>query len=102
VTPGTPRFARNTLVSVEDAFSGAPRLLSLVKPRHLCNPVDKNGEGLQRGDVHLLCYLARPAIGQPRHTKVRGIFTNTQLGPANVDTKREATFCIPSIKSFSP
>jgi hypothetical protein len=43
VTSGTPRFATNTLVSASDSFSGSARLISLAKPRYLCNPVDKNG-----------------------------------------------------------
>jgi hypothetical protein len=102
VTAGTPRFATNTLVSANDQFSGSARLLTLVKPRYLCNPVDKNGEGIKRPDVHLMCYVTRPAIGQPRHVKVRGLFMHNQLTAASVNTKKEVVFCIPSQKSFSP
>jgi hypothetical protein len=102
VTSGTPRFATNTLVSAEDSFSGSARLLSLAKPRYLCNPVDKNGEGIKRPDVHLMCYNAKPAIGQPRHSSVHGLFMNNQLTAASVNTKKEILFCIPSQKSFSP
>jgi hypothetical protein len=101
VTPGTPKFASGTLVQASDQFE-APRLLSLKKVRHLCTPVDKNGEGIKNPQAHLFCYVAKPAVGQPHHTRVSGIFVNNQFGPLNVDTLREGEFCIPSHKSFSP
>jgi hypothetical protein len=49
-----------------------------------------------------MCYIGRPAIGQPRHVPVRGVFINNQLTAASVNTKKEILFCIPSQKSFSP
>jgi hypothetical protein len=102
VTPGTPKFARNTRVSVADQFSPTPRDLTLLKPRWLCTPVDKNNEGIANPDIHLVCYTARPALGEPQHMKVRGIFVNDQFGPKQVNTRREAELCLPSTKSFSP
>jgi len=102
VTPGTPKFARNTRVSVADQFSTTPRDLALLKPRYLCTPVDRDGSGIANPAVHLVCYTARPALGEPKHVKVRGVFMNNDIGSAQVNTRREAEFCIPSTKSFSP
>jgi hypothetical protein len=101
VTPGTPKFARNTRVSVSDQFSAA-RDIALLKPRYLCTPVNLNGGGTANPDVHLVCYSAKPAVGEPKHTRVRGLFMRDQFSTAQVNTRREAEFCIPSTKSFSP
>jgi len=102
VTAGTPKFARNTRVSVSDQFSPTPRQLTLIKPRYLCAPVSVNGGGTANPDVHLVCYVARPALGEPHHQRVQGVFMNNELGPVQVSTRKEAEFCIPSTKSFSP
>jgi hypothetical protein len=101
VTPGTPRFATQTLVQASDQFETV-RLLSLVRPRHLCTPVDKNGEGIKNPNAHYLCYTAKPAVTAPKHTRVKGLHTNNQFGPLTLDTSKESEFCIPSTKSFSP
>ena len=101
VTGGTPKFASGTTVSVSDQFESA-RLLSLGKPRHLCIPVDKNGEGIKNPQAHFLCYTAKPAVTAPRHTRVSNIRVNTQFGPLQLDTSKESEFCIPSEKSFAP
>jgi hypothetical protein len=99
VTPGSPQFANGTTVQAEDQFS-ANRLLSLVKPRHLCTPVNKNGEGVTSSHAHYLCYSVRPAIGSPKHLRRLGLFINNQFGPLRLDTIKEKEFCIPSTKSF--
>jgi hypothetical protein len=99
VTPRTPKFASGTLVQATDQFE-AVRTLSLVKPRHLCTPVDKNGEGIKNPQAHYLCYTARAAVGSPKHTRTSGIFVNNQFGPRRLDTLRDNEFCIPSTKSF--
>ena len=101
VTGGTPKFASGTTVSVSDQFESA-RLLSLGKPRHLCMPVNKNGEGIKNPQAHYLCYTAKPAVGSPRHTRVSNIRVNNQFGPLQVDTAKESEVCIPSEKSFGP
>lgn len=102
VTPGTPKFARNTRVSVSDQFATTARELALLKPRYLCTPVNLNGGGTANPDVHLVCYSAKPAVGQPKHTRVKGLFMTTAFGSVQVNTRSEAEFCIPSTKSFSP
>lgn len=99
VTPGTPRFATGTTVQAEDQLE-QNRLISLVKPRHLCTPVNKNGEGIKSPHAHYLCYSYRPAIGSPRHTRTAGLRVNNQFGPLQLDTLKEREFCIPSTKQL--
>jgi hypothetical protein len=101
VTRGTPRFGHNTRVSVADEFSPA-RQLALRRPRYLCVPVNKNGEGIANPNVNLMCYIARPAIGEPKAVPVQGVFTNNQFEPAQMDVRNEGEFCIPSTLFFSP
>jgi hypothetical protein len=102
VTPGTPAFAKNTTISVTDQFDALPRQLALRKPRHLCNPVDKNGESIKNPGVHLLCYQSRPARGERKHVRRTGLYINNQFGPLRLDTIKEGEFCIPSTKMLAP
>jgi hypothetical protein len=99
VTRGTPRFVRQQ-VTVTDQFVSL-RLLDLKKPRHLCTPVDKNEEGIKNTAAHLLCYLAKPATGQPRFVRQRGLYVANQFGNLRVDAIKEREFCIPSLQSPS-
>jgi hypothetical protein len=97
VTPGTPRFPERVIVTATDQFNTATKTLKLLKPRHLCNPVEKNGESVKNPSVHLMCYLAR---GVPRTAPRRGVFVTDQFGPRRVDTSREREICIPSEKNL--
>jgi hypothetical protein len=102
VTGGTPLPAQNRKVSVSDQFTEPAKIITLKKPRHLCLPVDKNGEGIKNAAAHLLCYRSSPAQGEPRHLRRVGLFVNNQLGPLRLNTRRESEFCIPTVKSLSP
>jgi hypothetical protein len=99
VSAGTLPFPTPTTVSVEDQFESPPKLLSLKRPRHLCNPVDKNGEGIKNPGVHLLCYQSAPARGERKHVRRIGLYVNNQFGPLRLDTVKEGEFCIPSEKT---
>jgi len=67
VTRGTPKFAKGQTASVGDQFT-TPKNFNVKKPRHLCTPVDKNGEGIETPGAHLLCYKVSVVRGQPKHT----------------------------------
>jgi hypothetical protein len=101
VTPGTPKAAIDRKITVEDQFT-APKIYSLKLPRHLCVPVNKNGEGIKNPDVHLLCYRGKRARGEMNFVPRKGMFVNNQLGPLRLDALKENEFCIPSVKSLSP
>jgi disintegrin len=99
VSIGTPRFV-STAVSMTDQFTSPAKSFLLKKPRHLCNPVDKNGEGINNPTAHLLCYKAKGGI--PKHVRRIGVHVNGQFGPEIVDTVKEDEICIPSAKALSP
>jgi hypothetical protein len=98
VTPGTPRFPERVIVTATDQFNAATKTLKLVKPRHLCTPVDKDGSGVKHPTVHLMCYVTH---GSPRTAQRRGVFVTDELGARRIDTGREREICIPSEKSLS-
>jgi hypothetical protein len=97
ITPGTPAFPKGTTASVGDQFTSPAKTLALKKPKHLCNPVSKNGETVKNANARLLCYLAKPAPGQPKHVRRSGVQTNDQFRPEILQTIKEAEFCVPSV-----
>ena len=99
VSEGTPEF-ESIQVTLADHFED--KLFDVKKPKRLCNPVDKNGEGIINPDAHLLCYKVKPAEDEPKHIKVEGIHTNNLFGPLQFDTKKEAELCVPSTRQFNP
>ena len=101
VTPGTPLAAVDRKVTVQDQFT-PEKLYTLRRVRHLCLPVNKNGEGIKNPDVHMLCYRGHRARGEIHFIPRRGVFTNNQFGDLRIDAIRENEFCIPSRKSLSP
>jgi YVTN family beta-propeller protein len=97
VTPGTPKFPKGIQASVVDQFQ--TRVYDVGKPRRLCVPVDKNGEGLVNEAAHLMCYKVKPASGEPKHTRVIGqIHTENQFGALRLDTVKEEVLCVPAEK----
>ena len=92
LSKGEPEFQPILGVSLVDQFED--KLYDIVKPKRLCTPVDKNGEGIKTfddPDDHLLCYEAKQAQ----------FFVNDQFGPGQVDGKTKRELCVPSIiKTF--
>ena len=93
LTTGTARFPKSVTVTATDQFGTSLRTIRLKKPRHLCNPVDKNGEGIKNPTGHLMCYLAR---GTPRPARANGVNTSNQFGSEVISRGGEQEFCIPS------
>jgi hypothetical protein len=102
VTSGTPRFATHVTVTMTDQFDSLPRLMSLKKPKHLCNPVDENGQLIKNPPVHLVCYSATPARGERKHVRRQGLYIANEFGQLRLDTLKEGEFCIPSTKTVTP
>jgi hypothetical protein len=98
---GTPRFSPTT-VGVADQFTAPAKSFVLKKIKHLCTPVDKNGEGLKNADAHLACYQAKPASGQPKHQRRLGVNIANQFGSLVLGTIKESELCVPSIKTLTP
>jgi hypothetical protein len=97
-TAGTPRFTV-TSVTVGDQFTSPAKFFTVKKIKHLCTPVDKNGEGIKNSGVHLLCYQAKVGSGQPKHVRRTGVNTNGQLGPAVLGTLKESELCVPGVST---
>jgi hypothetical protein len=100
VTAGTPRLPKGITVSVADQFNAPPKIFALKKVKHLCTPVNKNGEGIKNADGHLLCYVAKGVPGQPKHVRRTGVQTNNQFRPEVLRTLKESELCIPSAKTL--
>jgi hypothetical protein len=98
VHAGTPKFQPRQ-VTVDDQFTDGAKVFTLKKPTRLCNPVDKNGEGIKNDDGHLLCYQATPVSGQATHVKRVGVHVGDQFGAEQLDTVKEEELCVPSTKS---
>ena len=97
VTPGTPKFPKGVTASVIDQFNTPiAKIFNVRRPKHLCNPVDKNGEGIKNSDAHLVCYPVRGAKGQPKHVR-RNVFLNNQFGPETMTTIKERELCVPTV-----
>jgi len=64
-----------------------------TKPFLLCNPVDKNGEGIRDRLNHLECYRLAPPPKVARTVTARN-----QFGDTSVATKKAVILCVPSAK----
>src|SRR5204863_3770683 len=98
VTSGTPRFPKGVQATVGDQFTSPPKVFDVKKPRHLCNPVEKNGEPRKNVDAHLVCHQVKVAKGQPKHVR-RNAFVNNQFGPETMTTIKERELCVPSVST---
>ena len=66
--PKGTEFPKDIQITLADQFIdpdgiGVNQLFDLKKPKRLCNPVDKNGEGIKNEENHLICYqVKRPKV----------------------------------------
>jgi hypothetical protein len=80
-------------VNLVDQFESVQGV-NVTKPRLLCNPVDKNGEGIPNPLAHLVCY----EIKQP-HFRQRDVLVSNQFGQAQLKVKAPELLCVPSTKN---
>jgi len=81
-------------VSLVDQFQGLGTFV--MEPFRLCNPADKNGEGVQNPDSHLVCYTLQP------ESDILGLaipIQNQFFALANVDVEDAFALCAPSVKT---
>lgn len=96
---GSPKLPKGLELSIEDQFETPAKRYAMKKARLLCNPVDKNGQGIKNPDGHLMCYQVKPAKGEPKHEKREGVSTADQFVVHKIDTKKEELLCVPSLKN---
>jgi hypothetical protein len=93
-----PGFAQLT-VSVADQFE--TQSTTLLTPRLLCNPVDKNGEGIVDPAAHLTCYTIKPggAPFTPTSINVVDQFAQQDLTVLRGECRKRSLLCVPSEKN---
>lgn len=97
VTKGTSRFVRRT-VGLADQFEAVNTRAHFVNA--LCNPVDKNDEGILDSTAHLTCYSTTddrlaPFVG-------REVIVRNQFGEQHLRVRRPFRLCVPSIRNGVP
>ena len=88
-------------VKLQDQFETVDES-RIKKPRFICNPVDKNGEGIVDPDAHQVCYTNkddRSAIG--KFVK-RTIEVSNQFGLQTLVVNRPNNVCLPAAKAIDP
>jgi hypothetical protein len=96
------RFEPRT-VTVVDQFKTKEAIVT--KPIALCNPVDKNGEGVPDPSCHLVCYRlvdTVPPRMTPRDVSVTDQFGTMDLRAISGTCRKLGVLCVPSAKTELP
>jgi hypothetical protein len=93
-----PQFG-STSVTVTDELESKSTVV--MKPAMVCNPADKNGEGIRNPQGHLTCYAIKDAKGQAKFAGA-DVQVSNQLGTSQLRAKKAAAICVPSSKSLLP
>lgn len=94
---GTPRFERVEGVSLEDQF--ADTTATVYKLEQVCNPVDKNGEGIINEEGHLTCYKLKDV--RPKYQR-QEVGAEDQFGELTLRVGKPRRLCVPSTKTEIP
>jgi hypothetical protein len=86
-------------VTVADQFE--TQSATVLKPYSLCNPVDKNGEGIRFPENHLTCYTVKEPRLDPRDITVEDQFAQQDARPFVSSCRKAATLCVPSTKRIA-
>lgn len=101
--PGAPRFQKLE-VTLADQFETKHTIV--VKPALVCNPVDKNGEGIRFPACHLTCYRIKDAPGEtpflPREASVVDQFGGDSYSIFPGSCHQGPLLCVPSLKELAP
>ena len=96
-------FTQRT-VTLTDQFESKNTIV--LVPQLLCNPADKNGEGVPNPGGHLTCYKIKDAAGQPKFTPqnvtVRDQFAQQDFKTLRGDCRKVSYLCVPSLKEELP
>jgi hypothetical protein len=91
-----PRFTERT-VALEDQFGVNDGNFEVRKPVLICNPANKNGEGINNAAGHLTCYKVRGPRLRPRPSLAVG----NQLGTTELEATKPALLCVASLKTLT-
>ena len=86
-------------VELRDQFGTS--VARVIEPKTLCNPVDKNGEGIPNPNFHLVCYAIQddPQGNTPR---IKEVVARNQLQEAQLWVGGSDMICLPSDKRYEP
>jgi hypothetical protein len=87
-------FPSNAQGAIANAFDD--RNVRLNKPKHLCAPVDVDGQGVLNPDGYLFCYPTKPAKFSTRHVPVAGIYTANAFASETLSTSKDSELCVPA------
>jgi hypothetical protein len=82
-------------VSLSDQFEDVD--MTVLRPYRLCNPVDKEDEGINDPTEHQMCYQIRDTVAQPRFRR-REVRVENQFGEQILVVTRPETLCTPAEK----
>ncbi|MEL7114050.1 MAG: hypothetical protein AAGP08_00420 [Pseudomonadota bacterium] len=80
-------------VELKDQFAGYKA--EVIRPVSLCNPVDKNGEGIREPEVHLVCYEIRAEA-------VTDVRPTVDVNTSNQFTEQSMTAVVPPVTLCVP
>ena len=95
---GAPAFVQRE-VTLEDQFES--KRTTVIRTDSFCNPVDKDGEGINDPTAHLQCYKIRDAAGQEGFAS-RDLLVDNQFGVQVLTAKKASLLCVPSRKDGQP
>ena len=84
-------------VTLTDQFE--TRTDTVLKPKLLCTPVNKNNEGIPNPALHLTCYTLKAAPFTPQAITVLDQFGEQSGQPFAGECSKRAHICVPSIKN---
>jgi hypothetical protein len=96
-TKGAPKFEPISGVRIVDPFE--ERFVQIQRPRALCAPADKNGEGIADAATHLEQYRIKPAK-MPRHLPRTSLRLDNQFGTVFLNTVRPEELLVPTAKDL--
>jgi hypothetical protein len=85
---------RLTGIKVIDEFGTLS--IDVKKPRWLCTPSDKNGEGIIDPSMFLLCYKIKVTPKTPVFVSPGEIFVKNQFGPDTLHVDHPTELCLPT------
>jgi hypothetical protein len=88
---GATKFPKGIFAAVTDQFITSIAAGEIKKPSQLCVATDKDGAGIIRPGVHLMCYKIKPI-----KVAVVGVQTNDEIGALTFDVKKAQEVCYPA------
>lgn len=85
-------------VTLQDQFGTTVK--TVKKPKLLCAPVSKNGEGITNPDNHLVCYQIKKSSRAPGDKfEPLDVQVDNQFGKQILTVKKSKLLCVPSAKT---